>query len=284
MNHFGGSIGVSLNFGSHINGVGLKMNGYYTDYFYQVNAGQQFNFYFNHLGSRKKFIESKSALGLILVFGPERSHLDFELDALNHQTKHDYAFGFNYIFYRDDVGTSQNSGGFGMHIKNLSLYHENDFFAGQARDRFRTAHFHIGWKQENVKFGAGVYLWTGETTGAERSNITTKQSPNGFKILEDLPYGKTSHGIAYGNISLALPYQQTVHLRLGVDGERIRHIIQNKMAHDIALIPGLTKKTKRSTPHYPILDSQGCPVFDFDSKRENAFFMSFGLNKSWSDF
>lgn len=282
--HFGLSAGIALNFGSHINGIGLKFNGYYTDYFYQINAGQQVNFYFQHIGTRKKFIESKSNLGLVFIFGKENNPIDIELDGLNHQTKHDFGLGYNYIFYRDNAGTSQNSGGFAFHFKNLSLYHENDFFAGQAKDRFRTAHFYLSWKEDTYKVGSGVYIWTGETSGAIRSRIQTKESPHGFKILEDLPYGKTSHGIAYASALFSLPYTQTIHLRLGVDGERIRHIIQNKIAHDIAFIPGLSQKMKRTTPHYPMLNEEGCPVFDIENRRKNNFFFSFGANKSWSDF
>ena len=278
-NHLGGTIGLSVNFGSHINGVGINLKGYYTDYFAQINATSTFYFYGNHYGGRKNFFESRHAIGLILLAGKKEMDVDFQLDGLNHQTPYNYGLGYNFILYYDNAGTSQRSGGIGIHMKNASLYHENDVFGGQAKDRFRTGHFYATYRYNDFKFGLGLNLWTGETANSTWQKVPSDKCPSGFRILEDLPYGKTSHGIAYGSVIYNLPYGQIAHLRLGVDSEQIRHGIQNRLIHDLMLLP---KKITRNTPHYPRLGDDGCPVFNRDDIRPSLLYMQFGLNNGWS--
>lgn len=281
--HFGAQLGLSLNIGSHVNSVGIRTQGYYSDYFFQVNAGTSFNFYVRGYGDRKKFIENRSVLGLVLMGGKQEMPVDFIFDGLNHQGAHNLGIGYNYIFYRDNAGTSQNSGGFALHIKQFSIYHENDFFAGKAGDRFRTAHFFVSYRTDFYRVGAGINLWTGETAGARRDNTVSKKTPNGFKILEDLPFGKTSHGLLYVSFQGALPYGQFVSMRLGVDSENVRHAIQNRLIHDVAFIPGLSKRAKHTTPHYPRLDEYGCPVFTKEGVRKDRIYLQFGTNNDWSN-
>jgi hypothetical protein len=202
---------------------------------------------------------------------------------LSHQRGHNFALAYNYLFYFDNSGTSQRSGGMALHLKNFSLYHENDFFAGNARDRYRTAHFHMAYQGDFYRFGAGINLWTGETRGARLEAIQTRKSPNGFKVLEDLPFGKTSHGLLYASFQGLLPQGQHAFLRVGVDSEHIRHAFQNRLIHDLAFIPGLSKRMKHTTPHYPRLDEEGCPVFTKEGVRKNKVYLAFGLNDIWAD-
>ena len=283
LNHFGATTGIVLDFGSHINAVGINFKGYYTDYFFQINGSSTAYFYGSSYGQRKHYWETRNAVGLVLLAGKKQMDMDFQLDGLNHQTPYNLGLGYNYIWYRDNVGTSQKSGGFAFHIKQISIYHENDAFAGQAKDRFRTGHFYLSYRRENFKFGFGINLWTGETANARWEKIQMDKSPSGFKILEDLPYGKTSHGILYGSFTYQLPYRQNVHLKIGIDSEHVRHAIQNRLVHDLLLIPGITKKMSRVTPHYPMLDSLGCPVFYSKSVRPSSYFFQFGMNENWSN-
>src|SRR5690554_7664459 len=60
------------------------------------------------------------------------------LDGLNHQSENNFAVAYNYLWYFDNIGTSQRSGGWGVHIQQVSLYIENDIFAGSGRDRKST--------------------------------------------------------------------------------------------------------------------------------------------------
>lgn len=281
--HFGATAGLSIHFGTHVNGVGVRLNAYYADYFFQVNASSTLKFQFNSYGQRSHFWENRNALGLLFVGGKRDANTQFVLDGLNHQRGHNFALGYNYVIYVDNVGTSQASGGMALHLKNFSLYHENDFFAGNAKDRFRTAHFMAAYQGEFYRIGTGINLWTGETRGARIENISARKSPNGFKVLEDLPYGKTSHGLVYVSFQGALPYGQHVFMRIGMDSEHARHAIQNRLIHDLAFIPGLSKRMKHTTPHYPRLDENGCPVFTKEGVRKNKIYLAFGLNDIWTD-
>ena len=281
--HFGATAGVVLDFGSHINAVGINLKGYYIDYFFQANVSSTIYFYGNGYGGRKKYWENRNALGLVLLAGKKEMDVDFQLDGLNHQTPYNLGLGYNYVWYRDNAGTSQNSGGFAFHIKNVSVYHENDVFGGQAKDRFRTGHFYVTYRQENFKLGMGINLWTGESSGARWEKIHLEKTPHGFKILEDLPYGKTSHGNLYGTFIYNLPYGQDIHLKLGVDSENVRHAIQNRLIHDMFILPGFTKLINRVTPHYPRLDENGCPVFNKEDVRPSKVFFQFGMNENWSN-
>ena len=279
-NHFGGAVGIVMNLGTHVNSFGVNLKGYYTDYFFQINAGTSFNFNISSFGGRTKFWETRNVLGLVLLADKSQTEIDYQLDGLNHQTTHNYGVGFNYILYNDNIGTSQQSGGFSAHIKNISIYHENDVFGGQAKDRFRTGHILITYREENFKIGTGVNLWTGETANSKWERFSEDKIPSGYRCLEDLPYGKTSHGIFYGSITYNLGYGQYVNAKIGIDSEHIRHAIQNRFMHDLIFLP---KKVERTTPHYPRLDENGCIVFTKEQARKNLLYLQIGANNNWSN-
>jgi hypothetical protein len=275
--HFGGSIGLVANIGTHVNSIGLNVNGYHSDNFYQFNLGTTFYLHQSSYGGRKYFWENRNAAGIVLLAGKKERNIDFEFDGLNHQTQSNYGLGFNYLFYFDKKGTSQASGGFALHLKNTSIYHENDVFAGTAKDRFRTGHFRVSYLYNDFKFATGINLWTGESRGVYWQKITFDGCPAGFKILEDTPYGRTAHGNLYASVLYNLPYRQNVHLKIGIDSEHIRHIFQNRMIHDFGRFVG------RSAPHYPRLDKNGCPTFEKSLVRKDKLFLQFGTNDNWSN-
>lgn len=279
--HFGCTVGAILNIGTHVNSIGFSLNTYYTNYFAQINAGSSIRFNLSSYGQRKHFIENRNSLGLILLAGKREQSRDFELDGLFHNTQYNYGLGYNYLWYFDNAGTSQRSGGWAIHLKKFSLLLENDVFGGQAKDRFRTGHlaFHYRY-DEQMKFSAGVYFWTGETANSYWQKIPMEKCPSGFRILEDLPYGKTSHGIGYGGVQFKLPYGQTAGVKIGIDSEHLRHFFQNRLSHDLILFPA---GMERNTPHYPRLDKEGCPTFDKDSVRKSRFFLQFNVNEHWSN-
>lgn len=280
MNNFGGAVGLVFNFGSHQQSIGVSTKAYYTDYFYQLNLGNTFTFNGTSFGKRKNFFENRLYAGVALLAGKKESIYDFELDGLAHQTSYNYGIAFNYLIYTDNVGTSQLSGGWGVHLKNVSLKFENDVFGGQARDHFRTGHLTVSYKTENFKFSSGLYIWTGETRGSTWEHSSHTKMPSGFRLLEELPYGNTSHGVLYGGVLVRMPYGNNAHLRLGVDSEHIRHGFQNRFAHDLMLLP---KKMERNTPHYPRLDENGCAVFEKELVRKDQIYLQFGINDSWGN-
>ena len=277
--HFGGSVGLQVNFGTHANSIGVNLKGFYADYFYQFNASSTVNLYLTNLGGKDKYVEFRNAAGAVFLGGKRQGHIDFMLDGLNHQTPYNLGAGFNYVLYNDTRGTSQRSGGFAIHIKKISLYLENDVFGGQAKDRFRTGHVFMSYRDSVFRIGSGVNLWTGETANSHWQHISFDECPSGFRVLEDLPYGRTSHGIAYASFTVNPIGYQYATAKIGLDSEHIRHFFQNRLMHDLIFLP---ETIERSTPHYPRLDEHGCPVFESDQVRKNKFYFQLGTNDNWS--
>lgn len=280
--HFGANLGLVVNFGSHVNAIGLNLNGYYTNYFVQVNAGNCFQFNLTSYGKRSNFIENRSTIGALLLAGKRQQKPDFELDAMLHNTSYNYGLGFNYIYYYDNAGTSQFSGAWNVHLKKISLMFENDVFGGQSKDRFRTGHIIAQYRlNDQMKITAGLNIWTGETRHSVWQRIKMDKMPSGFRALEDLPYGNTSHGILYVGLSRVLPlYGQVAQMRIGIDSENLRHSFQNRLMHDLIWLP---KSMERNTPHYPRLDENGCPVFEKSQVRKSRLYYQIGLNEYTSN-
>lgn len=284
--NFGFEIGYVMNFGSHVNAVGFSTNVYYSDYFYQVNLSNQLKMNISSYGKRKIFIENRLATGLILLAGKRENTKDFQFDALIHNTEYNYALGYNYIIYSDDAGTSQKSGGWSIALKQFSILFENDVFGGQARDRFRSGNLELSYRTTYQKYFTNFYIWTGETKSSTWKKTAMENAPNGFRSLENLPYGKTSHGIFSAGVRGILPlfessgFGSLYSVKVGVDSEQIRHFFQNKMSHDLILMP---KKYKRNTPHYPRLNQEGLPIFKKEERRKDRLFLQFSVNEIWSN-
>ncbi len=277
--HFGGLISVVFSVGTHTDAFGLQLKGYYTDHFYQVNAGTGIKWYPKNFGERRGFWESRNYFGGILLAGKKNTIPDFVFDGLNHQTNYNLGVGYNYIFYIDNAETTQQSGGFALHFQQVSIYHENDIFSGDGRDRYRTGHFLVSYHTAEMRAGIGVSMWTGETRGAHWEKIHLDKCPNGVKILEESPYGKTSHGILFGSFSHAFPCRQVATIKIGVDSEHVRHAIQNRLIHDALILPF---PIERKAPHYPMLDENGCPAFERDKTRKERLYFQFGANENLS--
>lgn len=278
--HFGGSVGVVLNMGTHVDAIGINLKGFYTDYFFQLNAGSTFYFRPKSYGGRTNFWESRTVFGAVLLAGKKEQTPNLMLDGLNHQTPYNLGLAYNFILYHDNRNTSQRSGAWGFHIKRFSLFHENDFFGGRGEDRFRTGLGLLNYRYKDWQFSMGMYIWTGDSRHAPWQRISMENCPNGFCILEDQPYGKTSHGILYASVTRHFPFGQTATMRVGVDSEHFRHAFQNRLIHDIMFLP--QNAVERSTPHYPRLDENGCPTFDKNDVRKNKFYFQFNANDNWA--
>jgi hypothetical protein len=271
--------GIVLDFGSHENEIGFEFNAYGLYKFTQLNTGTRFSFVLNSFGGRRNFFENRSNVGLILLGGKRQVYPDNYFAGLVHNSNYNNALGYNYIWYIDNSGTSQRSGAFGLTINKTSIFFENDVFGGQVKDRFRTGHLQFSYRTDLVRYSMGMNMWTGETSGSPRMK-PTEHCPNGFKNLTNLPFGKTSHGVFYFGAQYQLPLNQTVHWRIGMDSEEIRHLFQNRLTHDLIFLP---KRFPRNTPHYPRLDENGNPTFTKNDRRKDCFYLQIGTNGNWSE-
>lgn len=274
--HWGVQVGLTANFGTHINQFGVKVQGYYTQKFVQINAGNQFLINASNLANRQDYIENRINVGAVLLAGERNSLPTFILDGLNHQTRYNYGIGYNYLWYLDNADTYQVSGGFGFHIKQFSLLVENDIFSGNGRDRFRTSFTQLNYHNEMINVKLNTQLWTGETWGTELKNLDDKPYPVGYKDLRNTLYGKNSHGILSVGVDYHLFEGNSLSASIGIDSERVRHGLQNRFMHDKPFIP---KKWRKPNVNYPMLDQYGLPVHDKDEARKTKLYFQFGLNQ-----
>lgn len=278
--HIGFQLGAVLQFGSHVNGLGISGNMSYADFFYQLNVSSQLKYNFTNLGNRKNFWENRNAVGLILLAGKRNIVPDFQFDALNHQTQFSRGIGYNYIWYFDQVNTSQRSGGWSLHLDYFSILFENDVFGGQRKDRFRTGILQVNYRYLEWKFFTNLNLWTGETANSFWDKTPLPKCPSGYRNLENLPFGKTSHGILSVGFNRNIIAGQNANFKIGIDSEHIRHATQNRFAHDLLILP---KTIERNTPHYPRLDAEGKPVFIKSAVKKSRFYLQTGINEIWSE-
>jgi hypothetical protein len=273
-------LGFTATIGTHSTRLGLTISGHLNYSFAQLNVSNFANFNLFGYGQRRRFWESRTALGLVLLGGKRNNTPDFQHDALLHNTAYSYGLGYNYLWYHDNAKTSQRSGGWALHLKSFSLLLENDVFSGQSKDRFRTGHLALTYRYQTTKYTVGLNIWTGETANSLWQKIALKKCPSGFRLLEDLPYGKTSHGILYFGVTQKMSYVSNIYGRIGIDSERIRHAVQNRLMHDLLFLP---KGFPRNTPHYPMLDRDGCPTFENSMVRKSRIYLQGGVNDVWSN-
>ncbi|PKR80900.1 hypothetical protein CW751_06945 [Brumimicrobium salinarum] len=276
---WGVQVGLSANLGTHITHVGLKIQGYYSYDFIQFNLGNHIRFNNTHLGKRKNFVTQRINTGVVLKAGKKSIAPQLIFDGLNHQSKSSLAIAYNYLWYFDNIGTSQRSGGWGIHIQQFSFLIENDIFAGSGRDRYRTSYAGIAYHDDLYNISLNTQLWTGDTRGTPLLNTPDSIYQKGYKDLSSTHYGKTSHGILSIGIDYEIIYGNHASLVVGIDGEKIRNGLQNKFMHDKKFIP---KKWRKPNVNYPMLNIYGMPVHRKEEASPLRFFMQTGLNRSFS--
>ena len=248
---------LSASIGSHQHYYGIGAHAGLEYRSFLLTLGSDVSYRLKDLGQRNRFLESRSYLGASMVAGKYTSVRDLELGALNNYFSRENSFGYAYIIYMDKAGTSQLSGAFRGEIKRHSLMLENDFFAGQGKDRFRTATLLYRYRELLWSGHLGVRLWTGEASGLQVKEMERKGQPQRYKDLSSNPFGKTSHGILYGGVQYALG-SQTLGVELGIDAEQVRHALQNQVAHASVW----HKRQASKAVVYPMLDTLGNPTFD----------------------
>jgi hypothetical protein len=273
--NWGLQIGLSANVGSHYTGIGVFGRTYINYKFIQLNYTTDLQYSALSTAERRNMLEFRNSIGAVFVGGKETRSSSFVLDGLNHNTNRNLGAGYALVHYWDNKKTSQLSGGFALHIGKIAITMENDVFGGQAKDRFRTGHARISYSDSLQQYALGINLWTGETANTSWQRVCLPKMPQGYRLLEDQDYGGTSHGIVYIEGRLAGPFNQQPLLRLGIDSEEIRHQVQNRLLHDLVFLP---KGVKRSTPHYPRVDENGCATFDAKNRRKDRVYIQLGLN------
>jgi len=242
--------GLTVNVGNKIRNAGIFVSAWGRYDFVQFNSGIRFCYNFKNLGVPGRYMEFNGYGGLLIGWGKCDSVKNPFVNNVSNQTMRRNSFAYSYNIYRDGIGTSQKTGAIALQFNKLSLITENDII-GDNNDRFRTAGTTIQYRHETTVLGLSAILWTGEK--GERITGTDYPSRNGYKKLER--YGQYSHGILCMQAMQYLDYGQNIQTSAGIDSERVRHVVQNKIIHDLAFLPA--RWVKDPSSHAPMLDTDG---------------------------
>ena len=283
---FGVSAGAIFNLGSHVSRVGLYLSSYYYQSrngleFLQINSNISWTFNYKNWGPPGKFRETKIGIGLVAAWGPTEEKQKYFHSLVSNQTGRNYSLGYGYNFYFDNRNTSQRTGIVGFQFYGFEIIHENDILATSGSDRFRTAALIIAYSKDSLRVGLNSLLWTGNSNSPlAKNHYDTTFSRYGYKDLSNTTYGKFSNGVAGIQAEYALGFGQNLKLSSGIDSERIRNIIQNKIIHDMYFVPAKWIKTKNL--HLPMLDNRGLPYLYRKGQRlkKRKLYYQFSLNDS----
>lgn len=254
---------LTLQIGTPINAIGFKTQLHWVQDYFELGCGVQSKFYVSGLGPRGLFFENRLQLDAKLVWGKEQYRNPLFMHSLFNQSNKAYSLSYAYFWYWDTRHTSQRSGAWAMQLGRTFVYFENDLFAGQGRDRFRTGTLQLMYMDSLNLWSLNTRIWTGETRGAAVIEAESYPSYRGYKDLSKSLYGTSSHGILSLSYYRALSIQP-IGLELGIDHELVRHFFQNKLVHDF---PYIVKKNPDRNRHLPMLDTKGLPYID--SSKQN---------------
>ena len=277
---FGWSAGLSFSLGNKLQRIGLRGSVFYTYGFAQVNVTSNMYYNFKTLATSKKSPEFQFGIGGNFGFGKRDSSRNNFVSLTDNNTGYFYSVGYSYLLYLDKINTTQAGGILSANIENFTFVTHNDLFGfGKGwRDRFRTAAILIQYRYLDTKAGLNLTLWTGDYIGCEVVNDGKYPSRFGYKKNEKAIYGTSMASLLSVQIEQFLPYNQIARLNIGVDSEKVRHAIQNRLIHDQYFIP--SKFVTRPQKHYPMLDKDGGQYTfkEGQSIRPASFYFNIGLN------
>jgi hypothetical protein len=222
-----------LQFGTHTSGLGLDSK-ISQDINLQIlsisgdafGSLDQYTSYLNVPGAATVFSYGGGvAIGIgAIVNGP--------VPWSGHCTSRKHQIWYDYKAYIDNRGTSQPSGRIGYLYRcntfSIGASFENDIFAFNGKDRFRTGALEIASAFRNpfvplnnglsdfpLRISAGVKVWTGDGS-------TSKSSPN-VPVLFRSP-GPYPTGIVYGGFAFG-----PAGIEIGWDSDHIRDFFQNNL-------------------------------------------------------
>jgi len=281
--HWGGRVGATIQFGQPVNRIGIVANVFYKYDFGQLNLEWRGNYNFLSYGPPMKGWESQLTTGVLFSTGEKKEkEIPFVMPFLQ-QTRRKYAIGYALHFYNDQIETTQRSGTVSLQFNQFHVIVENDAFGSfKGGDEFRTGAFSFLYQYENWMYELKSVLWTGVTSGAGTTTFRDTDYPCrfGYRDICGAKYGRYSHGVLAGQVQRVLDYGQAIQLGVGVDSERVRNFLQNKVIHDMYFFP--PKWTKVRNLHIPMLDINGdAYTYQKDQKlKPAAWYLNVALNGS----
>ncbi len=278
--NFGAKVGAIVQFGTHIQRIGLTYQIYYSNNFYQLNQGSAYYFCKKELGPPLPCKEFQSFAGLQLAYNKANINTFFFLNEYSRLTHKNNSIGYIFRYYHNNINTSQTTGELLFSAHNFSFIFQNDilgFFKGH-QDKYRTGAVSFLINNNKFQYAISTTMWTGNCSKAKKFKVTDYPSRYGYKDLRNAPYGIYSHGILSFRINYLGTYQQSYYTEIGIDAEQVRHALQNRLIHD--MIIRRKTSTLPGNPHVPMLQKDGTPfLFKKDQKvRPAKLFLQGGVN------
>ena len=268
------NIGIVTAFGNKFDRFGVSLNGYYTSNNIQVNGGLRCYFNFKNIGPKKQYIEAVTSLGVVYGYGKTGTDSSFFFNPISNQTLKQNSVGYAFNYYINPIGTNQQTGTISIEVNNFNLIAENDIFARPKLDRYRTGAFLIQYRKADFALGVNTTLFTGKMG----KKVQDKDYPFShlYKNDNDGIYTKSSSGLLSVQAQYISKYYQQLQGNVGVDSERVRHLIQNRLIHDMIFLPRNWRK--KDNAHIPMLDSDGNQYLfkkSQDIKKSTLYFNAF---------
>ncbi len=251
--NWGFNIGGVMALGNKFQRIGITFQAYYFYEFAQVNAEIRLYQNFKNLGPKKLYSEIVGSAGIVLGYGPKQESYNPFLSNISNQTGYTNSVGYSYNAYFNKVKTKQQTGILALQFSNFSVISENDILARPYLDRFRTGAFLLQYQHENkFQFALNCSMWTGQMGHQIKDN---PNFPSGYMDTTGGVYTNFSHGLLSAQFKMYLDGGQNFQGNLGVDAEKVRNFVQNKLIHDMIFIP--KKWFTRINSHVPMLDTTG---------------------------
>lgn len=270
--------GLSMQFGSHQNRVGLNISTSLGQSYANITLQYDLLYTLKDFGYFEKSLQNLLGLKFATAFGQKsinyRSIVNFPFSSQAF-----YEFHYLYRYYFNKWNTNQPTGKIGLNFGHFFLYHENDLFAAKSVDKFRTAAMRIGYQDSVQSIATSFIFWTGNKDDPNTKRINSSDfSRYGYFDLSETPFGKYSHGILAIDYSRQLPFANQIRFSTGYDHEKIRNSIQNKFMHDLPIWP--RKWNTAKSRHVPMVDQDGKSyLYKEDQKlREGKFYWGVFLN------
>jgi len=280
--NFGVTSGLSFSFGNKVNRIGLRASGFYVYGIGQVNASLNAYYNFQSLAIKKKTPELQLGIGTQIGFGKKDTSSNHFIGLIDNNTDRYFSGGYTYQYFFDKQNTSQGGGIINLNIEHFTFATSNDLFGfGKGwRDRFRTAAVLLQYRYLDTKIALNSTFWTGDYIGCKKIKNSNYPARFGYKENDKAIYGKYTAALTSIQIEQVLPYSQIARLNIGMDNEKVRHLLQNRLIHDQDYIP--KKWIKIPQMHFPMLDENGNQYLFREGQhiKPTTIYYNIGLNNS----
>ncbi|MCX8079723.1 MAG: polymorphic toxin type 23 domain-containing protein [Bacteroidia bacterium] len=257
-NHAGIFPGISISAGTHVIRFGVRCLAFINAGRFEFKTEQRFYVNLMTWGPPQSSVEWIATIGLSGFWGELTNSSGFynNFQIYHSQSPYKNSLGYAINFYIINNQTSQFTGLIWLNIRQFSFITENDILAHKFLDRYRTGSFAFLWRinQYHEIFIKNI-LWTGAY---------------GKKVISDNPHFRLgcyldttgskflrySAGILSAGFNLQSGQGTLFSFSAGLDHEKIRNFIQNKLIHDMIFLPKPFLK-KSQNCHMPMISENG---------------------------